>query len=85
MPVVKVHCGSAHVSGKMRRYPYYVASLFQEYKSSNGRELYSNAKISTSPRRSMKKAIKDGQELAKQYEAIFISGYGSLHNQPVIS
>lgn len=84
MFVVKVHSGSAHVASKARKYPYYIASLFDEYSTNDGKKLYYNVKINTPPRRSFKKASEEGKQLAKQYCAQFIDGYGSLHNQPVV-
>lgn len=84
MAVVKVHCGSQHVASKARKYSYYIASIFDEYITNEGRRLYYNLKINTPPRRSFKKATIEGQQLARQYGAKFIDGYGSLHNQPVV-
>lgn len=82
MLCVKVHCGSAHVSGSARRYPYYVASIFRSAVTADGRSVWKNTGTTTYPRRSMKLAIEDGKALAERNGAEFIDGYGSLHNQP---
>lgn len=82
-PAVKVHCGSAHVRGIARRYPYYVASLFHVALTTDGRAIYRNSGECVGPFRSQEKAARLGKELAEQHEATFCPGYGSLHNAPV--
>jgi hypothetical protein len=77
---VKVHCGSAHVRGKARNYPYYVASLFKLKRAKDGHLYFVNTGISTYPRRSNLLATKDGIYLAANNDALFCPGYGSLHN-----
>jgi len=78
--VVKVHCGSAHVRGKARLYPYYISSLFTIYTNYLGELKYKNTGISSYPRRSYKLCKKDAETLAKKHKATFLEGYGSLHN-----
>lgn len=43
MKTVKIHCGSAHVRGNARRYPYVVASLFIARITKDGRTVWENA------------------------------------------
>lgn len=80
---VRVHCGSAHVKGKARSYAYFVASIFKTKTTWDGRLIWVNTGINTKPRRSMEKCEREGQDLAQVIDAMFIEGYGSLHNQKV--
>ena len=80
---VKVHCGSSHVRGRAKRYPYYVASLFDQKVTKAGKLVYKNTGIHTYPRRSMNLAIADAINLANEHQAIVHKGYGSLHNVEV--
>lgn len=88
MLMIKPHCGSHHVRGKAKAFPYYVCSVFKQHKCKNGKIVWKNTGHSTYPRRSFGLCVQDGYELAKEYEK---SGkeidvddrYGSLHNQPV--
>jgi hypothetical protein len=77
---VRVHSGSAHVRGKARSYPYFIASLFVKRKTKAGHWVWRNSGIHTTPRRSLRLAEMDGRDLAKRKKASFVVGYGSLHN-----
>ena len=81
MKVVKVHCGSAHVKGKARKYPYFIASLFESRVNARGEVIWVNTGKFTSPRRSFKLATEDAKVLAQEHAAVFLEGYGSLHNK----
>lgn len=81
---VKVHCGSSHVKGNARNYRYYVASLFVEKKTKQGKSIWVNVGETTYPRRSYSLAESDGMSLANQNNAQFIFGYGSLHNKEIL-
>lgn len=88
MKAVKVHCGSAHVKGNARKYRYYVASLFVVHVTSDGRRVWRNSGNSTFPRRSLDLCRKDAKAFALIHGAMYIPGYGSLHNtsaDPVLS
>ncbi len=79
---VKVHCGSGHVQGRARQFPYFVSSLFVPYKTKAGHWVYRNSGVTTHPRRSIKLCEQDGKELAEKFPMCsFEAGYGSLHNQ----
>lgn len=82
MKRVKVHCGSSHVKGKARKYPYFLASLFEAVSGKAGYRWINSGKT-TLPRRSQKLAEADGRALAEAHGAEFVKGYGSLHNKPV--
>lgn len=79
--VVKIHCGSAFVRGKARRYPYFVASLFVKQQNKDGSWRWVNSGCTTTPRRSIRVTWEDAQRLAKRRGATFMGGYGSLHNK----
>jgi hypothetical protein len=80
---VRVHSGSAFVRGKARKYKYFVASLFTVKTTKNGKNVFVNSGINTSPRASFRLAEEDGRLLAQTYDAVFADGYGSLHNKTV--
>lgn len=83
MLAVKVHSGSAHVRGKARNYPYFVASLFEAATGATGKQYWVNTGIHVGPFRSAKKAARAGERLAGERGAEFMGGYGSLHRRPV--
>ena len=82
--VVRVHCGSAHVSGRARNYAYLVASLYRPYTTRDGRQVYRYAGKDTSPRRSYRLACQDAAKLAEECGAVVLPGTGALHNRPVV-
>ena len=61
-----------------------VASLFVAEPKKNGEYVYKNTGVHTQPFRSLNKAKKHGRSMALGGNAVFIDGYGSLHNKPVI-
>jgi hypothetical protein len=48
--VVRVHCGSAHVSGRARQFRYVAASLFETAVTADGRYVYRNTGLVCGPR-----------------------------------
>jgi hypothetical protein len=83
LKAVKIHCGSAHVHGKAKQYPYVVASLFYSRLTKKGKMIWYNTGKNTAPRRSLKLCKADAEEFARSQLAMFIDGYGSLHNTEV--
>jgi hypothetical protein len=79
--LVKVHCGSSHVHGKARNYPYYVASKFFARKSKAGRVIYENKGVVCGPFRGYKKCTTLAKDYVTTHNCVFIDGYGSLHNK----
>ena len=85
MRLVRVHCGSAHVRGRARKYSYYIASLFLPRMAKNGKLIYYNAAKLAGPFRSQLKTEREARRCAMDKRAIFVEGYGSLHNKGVHS
>lgn len=83
MLAVKVHSGSAHVRGKARNYPYFVASLFEAVTGAAGQQYWVNTGVCVGPFRSARKTADAGRRLAEERGAEFLNGFGSLHHQPV--
>lgn len=79
--VVRVHCGNGKVAGKARQYSYYIASLFKERETKDGRTIYQNTGTYVGPFRSISKTEKLGRQLARKEGCDFMDGYGSLHNK----
>lgn len=77
---VKVHCGSAYVKGEARKYAYFIASLFTEYRTVDGRTIWRKTKVVVGPRRSKKMVEELARAAAVEECATFVPGYGSLHN-----
>lgn len=88
MKAVKVCSGSGLVRGSARKYPYFIARLFEGHRREDGVWIYQPAKTYVGPYRSQAKAEREGKELAAEEGAIFVEGYGSLNNmevpQPVV-
>ena len=83
LKAVKTHCDNAHVRGKARSYRYFVSSLFSSKTTLSGKLIWVNTGMHSQPRRSIKLAEADGQAMARYYLAMWMDGYGSLHNKPV--
>ncbi len=84
MKAVRVHCGSAYVRGKARKYAYYIAQVFRPTQRKDGIITLRSTGIVVGPYRSFQKATREGRELAREHQAIFVDGYGSLHGKAVL-
>ena len=83
MNAVKVCCGSAHVKGTARKYPYYIAQVFEPQPRKDGIVTFRSTGRVVGPFRSQEKAEREGRALAEREHAEFVPGYGSLHGKPV--
>lgn len=85
MWAVRVHGASKYKSSKANMYQkWYCASLFEVYpRMSDGKPIYKNTGIHTTPTVMNNKAEMDGIDLAKENNAQFIGGVGSLHHKLV--
>lgn len=63
---VKVHCGSSHVKGRARSYPYYVASPFSARITKRKHIIYENKGLVCGPFRSYKKCERIAQEYCRE-------------------
>ncbi len=79
--VVRVHCGSAYVAGKARRYRYVIAQLFVPQARQDGVVTYRSTGIVAGPYRSDAKAEQAARELAVSHGAEYMPGYGSFHGR----
>lgn len=83
MKAVKVCSGSSFVRGWARKYPYFIARLFEGHRREDGVWTYRPTKIYVGPYRSQAKAEREGRKLATEENAAFVEGYGSLSDTPV--
>ena len=74
---------SAHVRGRARRYPYFIAQLFVARPRVRGGVTYRATGVVAGPYRSRAKAERGGRRLAGEHHATFRPGFGSLHGCPV--
>jgi len=85
-PVVRIHCGSAHVKGRARQWRYLVASLFvARPRARDGVLIWFNSGFSTAAYRGEGIANRAAAALAARHGATLLPGYGSLHHTPVQS
>lgn len=82
---VKVHTAGNRVKGRARRYPYYVASLFEPVSAKGDdtgeRFVWRNTGRYVGPFTSLAKTEREGKAWAEELGVDFAPGIGSLHNE----